>query len=554
MLESPVPFRENSDELIEFKILGTGNGLPYEISLGRESHRIHWKWRPQLYIFKVLREQNNLRTGNPKFSNLIRPTAWSLWSLFRLIRNGISPAKGLLSGRAAVIVTKSNVGKPSFIRSNRSLLMMRSIGKHGFLLNDYSNFVEVKLSRNPSAAVITDFSINVRPNKLLMRLRSRALVKLLPLLMDKKMAFVFTRKIVSVFPDWHPFKCHFLNDTSFVLIDRKVVDVKALNIHQKNELICCSNEDDVILHSGKNLIINENQIFASTDNSEDYFLNRNWPAHIWNVKELDRAKIPSTLTAHGQKDGTFVSAANNLYHFLEDSLPQIEINNSLYPSPPLFVGGNIDPILEEIATASSTAPVTFLRDEEQIRFRKLRFFFLSDYRARLARGERIDVKEHAELIASGIYRVKLQKASTRTTSLKIFIIRKRGLQRRLVNMRPLRKELEERGFIFVVFENLTLSQRLNILEECSVLIGESGAGLAHAYFLNSLARIIEIRHPLMRGSLEHLTLSIATGIDYEVVDGLHSSRADKVVYGKDSFRVDVDCLLKAIDGRGNAKP
>lgn len=548
MLESPIPLRESNDGLIQFRILGIGNGLPYEISLGRVSHKIHWRWRPQLYILKVIREQNNFRTSNSKFSNLIRPNARSLWLLFRLIRNGINPARGLLSGRATIFATKRNVGHPSFINSNRNLLMMRSTGKHGLLLNDYSNFVEVKLARKLSAAVITDFSISIRPNALRKRLGLKALAKIIPVLLDKKMAPIFTRNIVSLFPDWHPFKGVYSHESTCTLIDRQAANVTAFQIDKKNYLFSYFSANDIILNNGKSLLINNNQILTLIENSEKGLLNRNWPAHIWRVDGLDRAKIPAALIAHGHKAGTFVSAVNNLYHFIEDSLPQIEMNNLLSPSQPLFVGGNIDSILEEIALAASVAPITFLRDEEQIHFGKLGFFSLSDYRAKLARGECIDVKEHTKLITSSIYRVKGQKAEVQPPLLKIFIIRKRGLQRRLINLRPIRKEFEERGFIFIDFENLSLTERLQTLDKCSVLIGESGAGLAHAYFLNPLARIIEIRHPLMRGSLEHTTLSLASGLRYEVVDGLHPSTIEKVFYGKDSFRVDISSLLKALDG------
>lgn len=554
VLESPNPLRESNDGLIQFKILGVGNGLPNELSLGRVSHKIHWRWRPQLYILKVIREQNNFRTRNSKFSNLIRPNTWSLWLLFRLVRNGICPAKGLLSGRAAMFVTKRNVGQPSFINLNRSLLMMRSTGKHGLLLNDYSNFVEVKLARKLSTSVITDFSINISPNELRKRLGLKALARLIPLLLDKKLASSSTRNVVSLFPDWHPFKGVYSNESTCTLIDRQAANITALQMDKKNYLFSYFITNDIILNNGKSLLINNNQILTLIENSEKGLLNRNWPAHIWKVDGIDRVRIPSALIAHGHKAGTFVSAVNNLYHFLEDSLPQIETNNLLSPSQPLFVGGNIDSILEEIALAASVAPITFLRDEEQIHFGKLGFFSLSDYRAKLARGERIDVEEHTKLIASSIYRVKGQKAAVQTPLLKIFIIRKRGLQRRLINLKPIRKEFEERGFIFIDFENLTLTERLQILDNCSVLIGESGAGLAHAYFLNPLARIIEIRHPLMRGSLEHTTLSLASGLRYEVVDGLHPSNVEKVFYGKDSFRVDMGSLLKAMDGWRYEKP
>lgn len=129
------------------------------------------------------------------------------------------------------------------------------------------------------------------------------------------------------------------------------------------------------------------------------------------------------------------------------------------------------------------------------------------------------------------------------------MIRRRGLQRQMTNIRRVKQALKLQGFDFVIFEDMSLSERVELLNDCSILVGESGAGLAHGYFLDSGAKIVEIRHPSMCGSLEHSTLSSTFSGRYTVLQGDFSSLIMKLIYGSDAYRVNVSKLILTLEER-----
>lgn len=539
---------EGDDSSIRFRILAVGYELPPEISLGEDLYPLHWLWRPQFYILKVLREHNNMRRNNSRLSNYFFPSLWSLWFLFRLARNGISPFKGLISGRVATLIVRNNVHQPNFLNFIRNLLMMRSTGKQGLLLNDYSNFVEVKLTRNHENSILTGFSISLWSNRFGSRLRSRILTTFLPWILDAKLNLNFVKVTVSKYPAWHPLKHSFGRDMRYQFPDIDVFGGEPLKAVNQFGEITSYLQNDVVLYNGHSVISRNRVLLNYEINSEPQLLHTNWPTYFWAVETSNQTRLPGAQLSSRERDGTYVSSVNNVYHFLEDTLPQIEINNMQTPLRPLFLGGNLDPILRELASASSVAPLTFVRDEAKIEFESLTFFKLSNYRAALSSGEPWALNSHSQLIKSGLNRITQGLHHDKNPSKRIFIIRKKSLHRRLVNSKPLMKELKKLGFIFVVFEDHSMSERLNLLADCSVLIGESGAGMAHAYFINPKARVIEIRHPAMHGSFEHLTLSVTSGVTYRVVDGVLTSRITKFIFGKDCFKIKLSSLLKEIKG------
>ncbi len=368
--------------------------------------------------------------------------------------------------------------------------------------------------------------------------------------MNHDVNFAITNKIVNRFPLWHP--CRFgtkINSDNYNSIDELIsdkFDSSNLSFGQLNLL----SFDDVLLHKGNELLGHNHHkpklnCLLCDAFYEDFLL-----FDSGQENKLEMNLLPGILSLNRQEDSTLVFAVNNLYHFLEDSLPQIEINNSFLPPKALFISGNLDPILEEIALRASLNPITFIRDEQIISFRKLSFFRLSQYRAQLSSGEIVQIGMHSDLIKQGIDRLHDVDQGYAKPSQKIFVIRKKGLHRRLSNLRPLRTALEKSGFLCVEFEALSLEERLSLLRDCALLVGESGAGLAHAYFLNPTATVIEIRHPLMKGSLEHTTLVRTSGLKYMIVNGLYNSRILRFIYGNDSFRVNIDELMSEIGRTG----
>lgn len=529
---------DDRSQLVKLKILGVGRNLPNKIAVGNKATPITWRWRPQLYCFKILREQTNFRYRNHRYGNYLRPSLWSLWLLFRLMRNGINPLMGLLSGRLSSIKIPDNDQVPNFSNFDRNLIVMRSTGKSGLILNNYSSFLEVKLVRNDKYSVITDLKVSLPQYKISDWLRSQLIIPFIPFLLDSKFRKYFTGQINTFLPIWHPFRREILGKAASISHKKPIIR-QAIGHNQ------IFNEQNISLRSGSNLLDSEDNLIEFDQETLSQI--GVWPQRAWRAYGTNSLNLPESLEPEVIENATFIYSVNNLYHFIEDTLSQIEINNLQSPEKQILVGGNLDSVLREIAISSSLAPIKFIRDEEHHIIGDLTFFYLQKYRKNLAAGQKVELAEHACLIRECIERIALVNPQQEMPTQKIFIIRRKGLQRKLSNYKSVHRTLRKRGFIFIDFEGLSLSERITILRNCKFLVGESGAGLAHAYFLCPGSRVVEIRHPSMDGSLEHETLVKTKVLNYSITSSSYTKSISRFIHGKDSFKADLSALIQAIE-------
>jgi hypothetical protein len=416
---------------------------------------------------------------------------------------------------------------------------MRSAGKSGLLLNDYSTFLEVKLMRTGIYSVITDFSARLVPSSSLRRISFDYVIKSAPIVIDFKINKLRLRKLIQIFPDWHPYSYLFSRKNALIIQDDEANPIRKIG----QNLVF--DGKGITLRNGKTLEKSGYQL--SQLGEENTSKNGFWPKYTWRFQDSSAIHTPGGLGSEKVESATYVSAVNNLYHFIEETLPQIAINNMLSPTKPLFVGGNLDSVLQELATLSSTPKVKFIRDEENFIFQDVTYFHLEKFRSALSQGNRVGMDEHVELINAGLRNILSLRSQDSDPTTRIYIVRKNGLQRQLSNFKSVKSFLERQGFLFVDFEPLSLTERIELLANCSLLVGESGAGLANAYLLKPMASVVEIRHTSMKGSCEHLTLAQTSQVKYVIVNGSGTSRIEKFLYGKDSFKIDINLLKKTIE-------
>ena len=529
---------EEGFQLVKLRFLGLGHNLPTEVCVGDISVSITWKWRPQVYCFKILREQTNLRYQNQRYGNYLRASLWSPWLLFRLISNGLNPLKGFLSGRSASLNIPSNNQAPNFSSFERDLVILRSVGKSGLILNEYSSFLEVKLVRNNKYSVITDLKVSVIQRKPLVRLYSQFIIPFIPYLLDSKFGKFITGHLQVLYPIWHPYRSDFSGQKVAISQrlpkNRREIGPNRIFVEENVSI----KNGKILLDSEGNLIEFDQDLLSQTGG---------WPQRAWRVPGSTIFKLPESLEPSFIQHATFIYSVNNLYHFIEDTLPQIEINNLQSPEKPVLIGGNLDSVLREIAICVSRAPVKFIRDEEHHIIGNLTFFYLEKYRSDLAQGKKINLAEHANLIRECIKRINLLYPQEGSATEKLYVVRKKGLQRKLSNFNSVQKTLKNMGFNFIDFEGLSLSERIKLLRNCKILVGESGAGLAHAYLLRPNSRVVEVRHPSMDSSLEHETLVETNFLHYSILNSSYTRSMSRFVNGKDSFKADLDALRDFIE-------
>jgi hypothetical protein len=157
----------------------------------------------------------------------------------------------------------------------------------------------------------------------------------------------------------------------------------------------------------------------------------------------------------------------------------------------------------------------------------------------------VDFDNLEQVRARALSKVPVQSQET----LKIFVSRSGGF-RKLINKKKIESIFRRAGFLVISAESLGFVERLILFQQASVVAGETGAGLVNLYFCKQGTRVIEIRHPSIEKSLEHLALLKLTDHKYRIIPGRKTSTMKMLQFGVDSYYVDenevADVLKKTI--------
>jgi hypothetical protein len=494
------------------KLLGVGRELPTRIFQGGGIQTLEWKWWPQLLISKIVREEWNRRGifRNANSSSFFK-FSWKIWNAYLLVMHGYMPLAGAISGRRArLAIDNISSGQfPFFAPISEKLLIMRSAGRCGLILSDYSNFLEIKLLRNDGWSFITGAEI----------LNSN----------------IFTsRERSSTAPH------HDLPDRMFQ------VNVATEDIQQ--ELMRTRLFQNVKVRNGYSLINNASEVVyprvTSASLPQTFPC---WPHFLWASGKDGWVHAAPVIARTHKENGHFINVVDNLYHFIEEVLPQVALHNEICAGHDIFVGGNFDAVLHDLLKQTSNTPVHLLETSQEVAFDKLYVTEFADFRTDLMAGIPNLNAETIMYIKLALGELDTAKFESEPFGRRIYVARRKGLLRKLINKEKVYKVLRDRGFEIVYFEELDLHQRIELLKDTSILVGESGAGLANSYLMRDKALVIELRHPTMLNSLEHLTLSIAKDIDYRIIMGKLPNLLEVLRHGKDSFRIPTQDLAEILD-------
>jgi len=123
---------------------------------------------------------------------------------------------------------------------------------------------------------------------------------------------------------------------------------------------------------------------------------------------------------------------------------------------------------------------------------------------------------------------------------KIYIKRRKDVERAVINENELEVELMKSGFTSIDLEGLSLVKQIALFQRAKIVISAHGAGLANLIFGSEL-KVIELMHPhIVRPHFYHI--SHDWGFKYDVVVG-----RTLMNYKTPGFYVDVNAVVKKLE-------
>lgn len=361
--------------------------------------------------------------------------------------------------------------------------------------------------------------------------------------------------IIDIYSD---VKCSMFDYPSLPL--KNLLNSFGVQSYLENAIVLGENNVEIdeinVVKQFRDLTITSQGVFLES-NSENFSLvdNRDlkqyWPSEIWRNQET---KLLMTPTSKGVKSinqaAIYFYCSANWAHFIEDNLPSILELHKKSKDRVMYLGGVVSPIyLETIQSLMPTLRTRVVDSRYSMKFSDVLVNFHQDSRNSLIAGvlsdsPMIDKKSLLQLRNLALSLV----ADDQLSHKKIFIDRGNRGFRRLINYEEVKGIFQYHGFQTVKFHELGFLDRIKMLRNCSVLAGETGAGMVNGYFCPSNSKVIELRHPSMKFSLEHLPQLDVTGNAYHPIHGQNPSIFQKLRFGSDSYSINPNTLEEVIHG------
>lgn len=273
-----------------------------------------------------------------------------------------------------------------------------------------------------------------------------------------------------------------------------------------------------------------------------------WPSLLWEGPVSQRVFAPSFRNILRIETPAFYHSINpNWAHFIEDDLPIIYGMFEIDSSRKFYLSSSCDDkMFRLIKYVMPKADLTVIRSLTEVFFRDVIIATHRDPRNLLIQGISSSIPMLDRRPLEEILKNLTPKERSHAKPLRLYIRRSKGSFRTIVNSQELENFLKGHSFHFVQAEDLTLTERLNLFGNAEIVIGATGAGMANLYFAPSGTKVIEIRHPGVEKSMEHLSLVDIRNIDYKVLLGQNPNLYSIMRHGSDSFIVDLKELNKLI--------
>lgn len=128
---------------------------------------------------------------------------------------------------------------------------------------------------------------------------------------------------------------------------------------------------------------------------------------------------------------------------------------------------------------------------------------------------------------------------------KVFVGRREGSKRNLVNQRELAGNLEKIGFSYIEMDDFSIIDQINIFRNAECIVAVHGASLTHLTFCKSNTKVLDLIHENYHVFC-FLKLSKILGFNYELMF-CKGEAADKDQSGYKDFQADVNRILSIVE-------
>ena len=569
----------HNEDFLSVRILGCGRRQIIKESkliFGDHNFRLDKiRYRP-IFLLKYLAQ------GELNFSSHSQSFGQSRYGVFHLLRKIFGIAiykktlfKGFFSGfevEVRVDVTKANAAPRLHIPSSK-VWISRFSGRHGLILESYEDEIEYNIRRFLHSYELIVLRVDILPSKY----SRNSLLRSARKTFDKRVSDCLRNtnqnqvdNFLSNLPNWHYAQTYlalglnktnqnvfpYIDSESFLnkyltdqsLIKSSIERQKHKNAKELTEspVFKSVNVKNVWVFNGKNLIVDGMRVATGR---EDIPSTGKWPSNCWTLPNSSYCGIPNILKSEGELENAIYLVGNsNWHHFIEEVVAPLLLNDGRKSKDFLLVGGSSDLMQDNLIQKLTSAQIKRLSSFSKYFVSNFTFFINLNTRNLTAEGIPDALSTDSELMKKFVVEIANSHKAMDSKKSDIFILRDRGLFRPLCNQNRLRLLLEKRGFREIHLESTSLDERIEIFSSAQSVVLETGAAQANLYFTNR-AKILEIRHPDMRNTREHIPIREATNADYEYIIGKKNRSIIRMFTKKDSWRVDLCDVEEWIDAK-----
>lgn len=293
----------------------------------------------------------------------------------------------------------------------------------------------------------------------------------------------------------------------------------------------------------------DNQTFYFTDSTRSSLPNRlEGGAQSASRVGAEIEIFPFTIVRN-LDEAILLGGTNNLMHFVLEELQRLQhFDNDVNPNIPLLVNGEVNSNILILLQSITKREIVFCSSFEGIKVQKLHFIYYVNPLAKAMNGDSkaADLLFANTQINSRTYFEQKLGMPNYSLQKRIFFIRSKDLFRNMKNQTELAQTLTKELHFEVINPGEIGFQDLRyILSKAEILVGQYGAGLSNAIFLNPSASILQIKGPKDLHCMEYSSLFRHLGIREQIFNQNEKRLTTRARIPGD-FEVDIFSVVETI--------
>lgn len=265
----------------------------------------------------------------------------------------------------------------------------------------------------------------------------------------------------------------------------KVICLKELN-RPFSKTIEYREFTNVRIHHGQ--CVTQDEFLVPLD--DKYMLsNHSWPSI--NPKRLkNNIVLLNTTRIEEISTAIFIGYSKSWFHFIIEFLPRyLEIPKNLRKYPLILPSGVLPQISQMLRSFGflnliETAPFTEIYVSRLLTVTDFRQ--INSYHPKSRADDILRLRQHFSSVSD--LGLKFEKGKSR----KIVFARSKQLFRQVENMDELVKQLTKKGYEVINPESLSFIEQVKLMQQCKILVAESGAALTSLLFSQSSISVLEL--------------------------------------------------------------